>query len=73
MPKNFKGTNTKAVAARERRAAAEADRVALKEREAEDAYWRDDDKHAARKQQRKVHYGIWPYIMGVVNFSQSPV
>ncbi|XP_065178571.1 coiled-coil domain-containing protein 124-like [Sycon ciliatum] len=53
MPKNFKGTNTKAVAARERRATAEADRVAKKQKDEEDEFWRDDDKHVARKQQRK--------------------
>ena len=54
MPKNFKGTNTKAVAARERRSAAESERLAQKQKEEDDEFWRDDDKHVAKKQQRKV-------------------
>lgn len=53
MPKKFKGENTKASAARERRAAQHAEAQAKKEKEVEDAYWADDDKHVARKQQRK--------------------
>jgi len=53
MPKKFKGENSKAVEAKARKAAvhnAEKERL---EREKEDALWADDDKHNARKQQRK--------------------
>ena len=56
MPKkNFGGGNPKAIEAREREA--EKKRVATekKQKEAEDAYWRDDDKHAQRKMDRKVY------------------
>jgi len=52
MPKKF-GNNTKAAEARGRREAAKNAEKEQKEREAEDALWRDDDKHIARKQQRK--------------------
>lgn len=53
MPKKFKGENSKAVVARARKSAA-ADAVkAKKEKEAEDAYWADDDKSVQRKQNRK--------------------
>lgn len=53
MPKKF-GSNTKAAEARERKEAAKFAEKERKEREAEDALWKDDDKHVARKQQRKV-------------------
>lgn len=53
MPKKF-GSNTKAAEARERKDAAKFAEKERKEREAEDALWRDDDKHLLRKQQRKV-------------------
>ncbi|XP_037510896.1 coiled-coil domain-containing protein 124-like [Rhipicephalus sanguineus] len=52
MPKKF-GTNTKSAEARAKK---EAVKIADKEkkiREAEEALWADDDKHIARKQQRK--------------------
>ena len=54
MPKKFKGENSKAAEARARKAAvreAEKDRI---QKEAEDEFWRDDDKHLKKKQQRKV-------------------
>ena len=54
MPKKFKGVNTKAEAARERKQAAKSAADEKKRREEEDEYWRDDDKHVARKEQRKV-------------------
>ncbi|XP_005103156.1 coiled-coil domain-containing protein 124 [Aplysia californica] len=53
MPKKFKGENSKAAEARARKDAvqkAEKERV---EKEKEDALWADDDKHNARKLQRK--------------------
>ncbi|XP_070542109.1 coiled-coil domain-containing protein 124-like [Ptychodera flava] len=53
MPKKFKGENTKATAARARKAEARAQEESRKQKELEDEYWRDDDKSAAKKQERK--------------------
>ncbi|XP_043946568.1 coiled-coil domain-containing protein 124 [Protopterus annectens] len=53
MPKKFQGENTKSSAARARKAEAKAVAEAKKQQELEDAYWKDDDKHVARKEQRK--------------------
>ena len=54
MPKKFKGENTKAQDARARKAAAKEAAEDKRRQEEEDAAWRDDDKHASRKQDRKV-------------------
>lgn len=54
MPKKFQGENTKSAAARARRAEAKAAADARKQKELEDAYWRDEDKHVMRREQRKV-------------------
>ena len=54
MPKKFKGENSKAAAARERKQAAKQEADDRKQRALEDAYWKDDDKHAQRKQDRRV-------------------
>ncbi|XP_043828303.1 coiled-coil domain-containing protein 124 isoform X3 [Dromiciops gliroides] len=53
MPKKFQGENTKSAAARARKAEAKAAADAKRQQELEDAYWRDDDKHVMRKEQRK--------------------
>ncbi|XP_008822795.1 coiled-coil domain-containing protein 124 [Nannospalax galili] len=53
MPKKFQGENSKSAAARARRAEAKAAADAKKQKELEDAYWKDDDKHVMRKEQRK--------------------
>ncbi|XP_006898318.1 PREDICTED: coiled-coil domain-containing protein 124 [Elephantulus edwardii] len=53
MPKKFQGENTKAAAARARKAEAKAAADARKQKELEDAYWKDEDKHVMRKEQRK--------------------
>ncbi|XP_035378088.1 coiled-coil domain-containing protein 124 isoform X1 [Electrophorus electricus] len=53
MPKKFQGENSKAVAARARKAEAKAAADARKQRELEDALWEDNDKHALKKEQRK--------------------
>lgn len=54
MPKKFVGENSKAVAARARKVASkEADNV-KKQKEAEDAYWRDENKQILKKAQKKV-------------------
>ena len=54
MPKKFKGENSKAAEARARKSAAREQAEAAKQRAIEDEYWRDDDKHVAKKQARKV-------------------
>jgi hypothetical protein len=54
MPKKFVGENSKSVAARARKTAAKELENTRRQQQLEDEYWRDDDKHAARKQQRKV-------------------
>ena len=54
MPKKFKGTNSKAEEARARKEAVRVAEKDRKQREEEDRYWEDNDKHVLRKQQRKV-------------------
>ena len=54
MPKKFKGENSKATAARERKQAAKQEADERKRQAEEDAYWKDDDKHVQRKQDRRV-------------------
>lgn len=51
MPK--KSENGKAVAARLRKIAAKEAEDLRKQKEEEDAYWKDNDKHVLKKQQRK--------------------
>ena len=53
MPKKFKGENTKSAVAKARKQEQRSEEIAKKEKEKEDEYWRDDDKHIAKKQQRK--------------------
>ncbi|KAE8632391.1 hypothetical protein XENTR_v10001536 [Xenopus tropicalis] len=53
MPKKFQGENTKSAVARARKAEAKAVADAKRQKEIEDAYWQDDDKHVMRKGQRK--------------------
>ncbi|KAK2178620.1 hypothetical protein NP493_537g00032 [Ridgeia piscesae] len=53
MPKKFKGENSKAVQARQRKESARLEEKDRKQKELEDEYWRDDDKHAVNKQNRK--------------------
>lgn len=54
MPKKFQGENSKSAAARARKAEAKAAADARRQKELEDAYWKDEDKHVMRKEQRKV-------------------
>jgi hypothetical protein len=54
MPKKFVGENSKSAAARARKTAAKELENIQRQQQLEDEYWRDDDKHATRKQQRKV-------------------
>ena len=73
MPKKFKGENTKAQDARARKAAV---REAVEERrkqEEEGAAWRDDDKHVARKQERKVCLHAWCCIVYYMSMHKTPV
>ena len=58
MPKKFKGENTKAAQARERKEAQKQELFEKKQKAIDDAYWADDDKHVQRKQQRKVLYHV---------------
>uniref|UniRef100_H3B1E2 Coiled-coil domain containing 124 n=1 Tax=Latimeria chalumnae TaxID=7897 RepID=H3B1E2_LATCH len=53
MPKKFQGENTKSAAARARKAEAKAAADAKRQKELEDAFWKDDDKHVQRKEQKK--------------------
>lgn len=53
MPKKFKGENTKATSARERKAAKAAEEKEAHARRVEDLTWQDDDKHLANKNKRK--------------------
>lgn len=53
MPKKFRGENTKATEARARKAAAANEAGEQRAKAEADAYWADDDKHLAKKAQRK--------------------
>ncbi|XP_073675245.1 coiled-coil domain-containing protein 124 [Garra rufa] len=53
MPKKFQGENSKSATARARKAEAKAVADARKQKELEDALWQDNDKHVAKKEQRK--------------------
>lgn len=55
MPKKFATENTKSVAARERKKQAKDEQTSKKQKDLEDAYWKDDDKQAQKKQQKKVN------------------
>jgi hypothetical protein len=57
MPKKFKGENSKAAVARERKSVAREAEEREKKRKEEDEYWKDEDKHVMRKQGRKVTNG----------------
>nr|BAN20566.1 conserved hypothetical protein [Riptortus pedestris] len=53
MPKKFATENTKATAAKARKAAVKEVEEARKKQAMEDALWQEDDKHILKKQQRK--------------------
>ncbi|XP_043846741.1 coiled-coil domain-containing protein 124-like [Dromiciops gliroides] len=55
MPKKFQGENIKLAAARARKAEAKAAADAKRQL----AYWKDDDKHVMRKEQRKEEEKRW--------------
>lgn len=54
MPKKFVGENSKAVAARARKAAAKEAENVKKAIEAEDKAWEDNDKQLLKKKQKQV-------------------
>lgn len=54
MPKKFVGENSKAVAARARKAAAKEAETIKKVKEAEDKAWEDNDKQVLKKKQKQV-------------------
>ena len=62
MPKKFAGENSKAVAARARKASAKADADDKKQKKAEDDYWQDDAKHVVKKQNKKVGVFFWCFV-----------
>ncbi|XP_046752203.1 coiled-coil domain-containing protein 124 [Diprion similis] len=53
MPKKFVGENSKAVAARARKAAVKEAETSKKVQEAEDKAWQDDDKQLQKKKQKQ--------------------
>ncbi|KAK9511115.1 hypothetical protein O3M35_005741 [Rhynocoris fuscipes] len=53
MPKKFTSVNTKAVAAKARKAEAKELQSAKERQAAEEAFWKDEDKQVLKKQQRK--------------------
>jgi len=64
MPKLSKsGENSKAVEAKQRKASALKAEQDKKTKAAEDAAWADDDKHIAKKQNRKVWNTIIPTLI----------
>lgn len=73
MPKKFQGENTKSAAARARRAEAKAAADARKQKELEDAFWKDEDKHVMRKEQRKVWAALGCRVCGSGRRSRSKV
>lgn len=63
MPKKFAGENSKATAAKAKKAAAKEAEESKKQKEIEDAYWKDNDKQVLKKQQRKVRSHIYTHIL----------
>lgn len=58
MPKKFVGENSKAVAARARKAAAKEAENIKKAMEAEDKAWEDNSKQMLKKKQKQVRFSI---------------
>lgn len=58
MPKKFVGENSKAVAARARKAAAKEAENIKKAMEAENKAWEDNDKQLLKKKQKQVRLRI---------------
>jgi hypothetical protein len=54
MPKKFVGENSKAMAAKARKAAAKEAETSRKAQEAEDKAWEDDNKQLQKKKQKQV-------------------
>jgi len=54
MPKKFRGENSKAVEARARKTAQKEAENERQQRQLEDEFWKEDDKHVLKKLQRKV-------------------
>lgn len=53
MPKKFEGQNSKAMAAKARKAAVVETKLAREQKQLEDMQWIENDKHILKKQQRK--------------------
>lgn len=63
MPKKFKGENSKAAEARDRKLEQKYAAEAKQKQEEEDKYWEDNDKHANKKLQRKVLHVIQIFFL----------
>ena len=62
MPKKFVGENSKAVAARARKAAAKEAENTKKALKAEEKAWQDDDKQLLKKKQKQVYEYLFIFI-----------
>lgn len=58
MPKKFVGMNSKALEVKARKDAIKQEADLKKQKAIEDELWKDDDKNAAKKQKRKVGFGV---------------
>jgi len=63
MPKKFVGENSKAVAARARKAAVKEEQNAKKAIEAENKAWEDNDRQLLKKKQRQVCLELFQQIL----------
>lgn len=71
MPKKFVGENSKAVAARARKAAAKEAETIKKALEAEDKAWQDDDKQLLKKKQKQVRGELSQIDIGSIQTKHS--
>ena len=67
MPKKFVGENSKAVAAKAKKAAAKDVEDAKKKKDLEDSLWKDENKQVLKRQQKKV-FGIAIFILALLTF-----
>ncbi|VDI74671.1 Hypothetical predicted protein [Mytilus galloprovincialis] len=71
MPKKFKGENSKAAVAKARKQEVRDAENAKKEKEKEDEYWRDDDKHCANKQKRKIGLNKGRFLLTLLRWQED--
>jgi len=70
MPKKFVGENSKAVAARARKAAVKEAENAKKAIDAEDKAWEDNNKKLMKKKQKQVRPESFPVNVGSMRASE---